>query len=216
MDPTVLMLGVSGLIFYLMNKRKKKGAGDEPLPPPPPPDDDDREPPPTPGGGDRPGDSDPDHGRVPKTRKGGKRFGDVTKDYMLPKGWDPIRGIWFSPDCEVVVESPGWLCGQEYDGVINMYPGSPNCKAIEFTTYKRTMAEPYNGCMGYVDYLINKGFNPSEVAWTILEEAAPHCWNKQQRDWPPGLVYWWNYLLSRLAERYEENTGIHFDPFAQS
>jgi hypothetical protein len=213
MDPTVIMLGVSAVIFLLSRSKSKGSSGT--LPPPPPPDDE-VEPDPTPGGGDRPGDAPSPGGRIPKTRPGGKRFGDVEKNYPIPAGWDPVRGIYFSPDCEVVVEAPAWFCGLDGNGAIQLYPGSPGCRAVEASSYKETMAIPRNGVAGFVDYLITKDFDPSQIAWTILDEAAPNCWNLDQKDWPPGLVHWWNYLLRRVSQWYEESTGIPYDPFANT
>lgn len=212
MDPTIIALGASALLFWLMSSKKKKSAGGETLPPPPSGGET-----PEPGGGPRPGDKDPPSGkRVPKTRPGGKRFGEPTKDYAIPADWDPIRGLYVSPDCQVIVEGPAWFCGQDANNAIQLYPGAFSCRAVEKTNYKETMAVPRNGVAGYVDYLIGKDFNPSEIAWTILEEAAPACWDLDQPDWPQALVYWWNYLLERLALWYEESTGIPFDPFANA
>lgn len=209
MDPTIVMLGVSTLIF-LLSRRKRKGDGD-PLPPPPAPGPAPE--PPVPGGGPRPGDKTPPNGkRVPKTQPGGTRYGDPDKDYTIPANWDAVRGIWFSPDCKVIVEAPAWFCGQAPNGAIQIYPGSFSCTVIEKPTYAETMAVPKNGVAGYVDYLISKDFDPNLIAWTILEEAAPACWDLEQKDWPPALVYWWNYLLERLYSWYEDSTGIPFDP----
>lgn len=215
MDPTVIALGLGALLFLLKSKASKGagggGGGDLPEPPGP-----------SPGGGDKPvpGDSPtPGNKKVPKTKPGGKRFGEVTKDYAIPADWDPVRGLFFSPDCRVVVEAPGWLCGVNEQGVINLYGvpgphGFEDCRSIERNTYDKTMAVDRNGAMGYITHLIGKDLDPNDIAWMILEEAAPACWNMPQSKWPDGLVYWWNYLLERLSTIYEDETGIHFDPYA--
>ena len=164
-----------------------------------------------------PGSDDPGKGPggVPKPKGGGKTFGDPDPEvvYTVPDDWDPVRGIYISPDCEMVVEAPGWYCGSSGPELETpQIFGGFSCTAIEFDNYFDTMAEPGNGVAGYIDFLAGVGFQPEEIAFQILSEVSPLCADLPFDMWSPGLVAWWDSFLERVIFSWEEFHGIEFDP----
>ena len=152
-------------------------------------------------------------GGAPKAAGGGKTYGEPAPgaSYSIPVDWDPIRGLWISPDCEMVVEAPGWFCGSDNDTPYIF--GAGQCNVVEFESYADTMAEPGNGVVGYIEYLVNMGAYPDEIAGQIVGEAIPpECWSLPAADWPPGLWAWWEGFLARVTAWWEEAWGIPFEP----
>lgn len=153
-------------------------------------------------------------GGSPKPASGGKVYGSppAGTTYTIPADWDPIRGLWISPDCEMVVEAPGWFCGSDGD-ITPWVFGAGQCNAVEFDNYADTMADPGNGVAGYVEFLINMGMFPDEIAGTIVGEAVPEaCWSLPVEQWPDGLWAWWEGFLARVTAWWEEAWGIPFNP----
>lgn len=191
-----LAAGTIGVAALFLLFRDAQASG-----PPGPEYDGPNAPPGTPGKGPR---------GAPKPKAGGTTTGTPPSDasYVLPEGWDPVRGLWISPDCEVVVEAPGWYCGDDQEGNPFLYGGF-SCSAIEFDSYEETMLEPGNGVAGYVDFLIGTGMQPEEIAMQILVEVSPLC-----ADLPafsPGLQAWYEWLLERVVASWEEYQGIPFE-----
>lgn len=194
-----LALGL-GAYLFATSASAAGGDDDNDLPDEPPEPGD----PPTPGNG--PGGS-------PKPVGGGKTYGEPAgvATYTIPDDWDPVRGLFISPDCEMVVEAPGWFCGSGENDTPQVFGGFA-CTAIEFDSYHETMAEPGNGVAGYVEFLIGLGSQPEQIAFTILTEVSPLCADLPDAQWPPGLVAWYEAFLERVIFTWEEYWGIEFDP----
>ena len=153
-------------------------------------------------------------GTIPKTTGGmGKTWGTVPPGttYKIPDDWDPTRGLWISPDCEVVVEAPGWFCGSSGQDEPFHY-GGPQCNSVEFETYLATMDDPGNGVAGYIYFLINLGEQPEQIAYQILTEISPLCADLPDNMWPDGLFDWYETFLERVIVEWESEWGIEFDP----
>jgi len=152
-------------------------------------------------------------GGSPKPAGGGNVYGKPASgaQYTMPIDWDPIRGLWVSPDCEMVVEAPGWFCGSTGE---TPHPlGSGYCVAVERESYEETMAEPDNGVAGYIEFLINMAAYPDEIAGQIVGEAIPEaCWSLPAAEWPDGLWAWWEGFLARVTAWWEDAWGIPFEP----
>lgn len=198
------LVALIGLGAYLFASEAK--AADD--------DDDDFDPTPDPSKPEQPGKG---PGGVPKPKGGGKTFGDPDPDvgYLVPFDWDPVRGLYISPDCEMVVEAPGWYCGAGGPDLQTpqLYGGFA-CTAIEFESYVDTMAEPGNGVAGYVDFLLGVGMQPEEIAFQILTEVSPLCADLPDNMWPEGLAAWYSGFLDRVVMSWEEFHGLEFDPGA--
>ncbi len=154
---------------------------------------------------------------APKPAPGGSTTGTPPQgaSYTIPEDWDPIRGLWISPDCELVVEAPGWYCGSTGAGwqTPQVYGGF-SCTAIEHASYVDTMAEPGNGVAGYVDFLIGAGWQPEDIAWQILTEVSPMCADLPTDMWGDGLWSWYQGFVERVIISWEDYQGIPFDPEA--
>ncbi len=149
---------------------------------------------------------------IPEPAGGGKTWGDAPPGttYNIPDDWDPIRGLWISPDCEVVVEAPGWFCGASGDDPF-LYGGA-QCNSVEFETYAVTMDDPGNGVAGYIYFLIGLGQQPEQIAYQILTEISPLCADLPDNMWPDGLYDWYEVFLERVIVEWESEWGIEFDP----
>ena len=183
-----------------------------------------------PGRGDIPGKG---PGGAPKPADGGKTWGDAPPgaSYTVPEDWDPMRGLWISLDCEVVVEAPGWYCGTFSDDTPVPF-GDPDCVIVERESYAETMAQDRNGVTGYIFFLIYAagvdesgsplpGLQPEEIAYQILTEISPMCADLPDDMWPDGLWDWYEYFLERVILTWEYAVGesdeweIPFEPEAQ-
>jgi len=203
---TALALGIAAIAaggLYLWSTSASADQGD-----------DDPNGPDWPGTGDEPGKG---PGGSPKSLPGGDVYGDPPPGagYLVPEDWDPIRGLWVSPDCEMVVEAPGWFCGSGGPDLETPqpFPGEPFCTAMPADTYAGTMDVPGNGVAGYLDFLFEIGMGPEEAAWQVLVEAAPEC-ALDPADMPDGLFAWWEGWVARVVYWWEEYHGIEFEPDA--
>lgn len=136
--------------------------------------------------------------------------------YLVPDDWDPMRGLWISPDCVMVIEGPGWYCGSSGSGeseTPNLLDGFL-CNSEEGLSLREVMAIPGNGAAGYIAALIGAGHQPGEIAYAILEEASPMCAAVNASQWGPGLQAWYDALLQRVIDAWEDEQGIDFDPEA--
>lgn len=146
--------------------------------------------------------------------------------YVVPEGWDPVRGLWISPDCEYVVEGPGWyfgLClGPEGYRVcdLNYRDGWPwSTDGGSLTGNGQTMAEHLGsaedaGALGFVANRLAEGLQPEDVARLILEEYAPMCADVDPSMWSPALSSWYQSLVARIVEESESELGGGFVPEA--
>ena len=201
---TAVAIGAAALIGAGIFLFGRKAFADEPGPAPGPTPGPAPEPP-RPGPGPRPD--------IPKPAGGGKTYGipPASAGYQIPADWDPLRGLWISPDCEVVVEAPGWYCG--VGGPQGLTPqawGDFSCRGILAESYVETMAVERNGVTGYVEFLIETGLQPEQIAFQIVQEIAPMCADAPM--WPAGLLAWWDDFLRRVVEQWEEFHGIPFEP----
>jgi hypothetical protein len=189
------VIGLAGLGIFLYSRKAKAAEGAKPLP------------------GKTEGGKLPP--KIPRPAKGGKTYGKVPKGqrYELPADWDPLRGLWISPDCEVVVEAPGWYCGLDtVNGKkIPLSFGGNRCNAYEAESYVETMAQEDTGVAGYVLFLINAGMQPEEIAYQILTEVSPFCADVPDSQWPQGLQSWYESFLERVILTWEEEQGIPFE-----
>lgn len=151
---------------------------------------------------------------APESWEGGEVWGEPPSgaSYVVPPDWDPLRGLWISPDCELVVEAPGWFCGT--GGPEGMTPqpfGGFACTAMTAETYVDAMAMERNGVAGYVDYLVELGMQPEEICLQILSEVSPLCADLPDDQWPDGLFAWYEGFLERVTVWWEEYWGIDFE-----
>ena len=132
--------------------------------------------------------------------------------YLVPEDWDPIRGLWISPDCQMVVEAPGWFCGSSGAGEAEVAnaPGGFVCEAVEEQTLIDTMAIPNNGASGYIASMVLAGYQPEEIAIAIVAETSPLCADVSVDQWGAGLIAWYESLLARVIEMWEEERGVIF------
>lgn len=170
-------------------------------------------------------------GGAPRPSRGGvtgaTRREGVT--YMVPDGWDPVRGLWISPDCESVVEGPAWWTGNVIvDGVPEMpalkygpegfpenytqagalqipYAGTVSAPLREFLA-----AQPDVGAvMWVVDRVSTTGqdLQPEDVAQAILSEYAPLCADADPSTWSEAIRDWYQSIVRRISD-VRESTVI--------
>lgn len=158
---------------------------------------------------------------TPKPSAGGVLVGTppVGKTYEVPPDFDPDRGIWVSPDCELVVEAPGFWNGLESKPPFTeltpipasrMMPanvpafGDAGDASIEAPSIRDVWAQSQTaGAVGFVDYWVNQGIQPEAIATRLLQEIAPMCAQVPTASWGHGLADWYDATVRRITAQAE-------------
>ena len=117
----------------------------------------------------------------PKPAPGGRTWGRPPEDadYLVPPNFDPLRGLWISPDCQFVVEAPGFWCGlirrSLNDPTLEPAVDHQVCDASAGAGTLRELwaLSPTVGAVAHADYWISNGAEPPEIAMKIVRELAP-------------------------------------------
>lgn len=156
---------------------------------------------------------------TPKPAQGGVTDGDGQGGYTVPAGWDPIRGLWISPDCDWIVEGPGWWNGTPGGQQIAItyqegWPANAENANLEAMLPEAGESLPAHmqradvGVLGWVDgqVLGNENFaprQPEDVALDILRHYAPMCADVDPLQWSEALLGWYASVVDRIV-RWEQ------------
>lgn len=149
----------------------------------------------------------PGPGGSPPLGRGGRRWGRPPSGatYDVPPDWDELRGLWISPDCEMVVEGPGFWCGLQRRSLADptlevASPGVCDASVERPTLAELWAASPTVGAVGHADFWLSNGAQPGEVAMAIVRELAPLCSEGDPSQWSDAVAQWFNHHVERVTD----------------
>lgn len=207
MEP-IIAIGVIAFLASLVGRKKRKGGVGVDLP----------------GlkGSTGPGAPPTADGPTPAEVPGTRVSGAAPDAFRLPEDFDPLRGLYITPDCVAVVEADGFWNGldENYAPIVEgrtrsgfpITARNPNDSYGRDTLKATFAADDKNGALGFVDeQMIYNNVQPEEVAYQIVEEYAPMCASIGPDQWGPGLLNWYNETIERMLvyrQRYLEFGGF--------
>ena len=151
-----------------------------------------------------PGSTSPRTDGAPSPARGGVTRGRSKSPgtYAPPDDWDPVRGLWISPDCGVIVEGPAWWnglcasasgnrpCNFGYEAGWPSNASSANLTGVGTTIDAWMMSDANAGALGWVDEQLRLRRQPEDIAQDIVTAYGGLCDVSQPivRDWYASLL----------------------------